>query len=82
MVHLDSSTTSGMPLPGFKALCFTQNEPGDDADLRDALLKLARCIEFVFQRDRGENGNVHWQGFLRFNVKLWCYLQRGSRLRR
>lgn len=62
---------SGHKMGEAKRWCFTINNPtqediqllvGTEADGPQA--KLQECQYLIFQEERGENGTLHWQGFL------------------
>ena len=63
------------PNPQHKKWCFTINNPGDGDDPSTVFAPLGDSIRYaVWQKERGENGTEHWQGFV-----LWK--SRGRRLR-
>jgi hypothetical protein len=60
-----------MPVnPQHRKWCFTINNPSDQDDPMDKLVSLGDSVKYaVFQKESGENGTVHWQGYIEWRSR-------------
>lgn len=66
-----------MPVVRSRSFCFTYNNPTHTyEEFRDALMALPFVRYFVYQRERGESGTEHYQGYIEFSKTVtWTGLR-------